>query len=108
MAQILDAIARIETYAAVGRERFFVETHWQDAVIRQLQIVGEATKRISPQLRNQHPDIEWRRVTGVRDVLIHNYDDVDLSIVWEASQVAIPDLKRKIEGILEAPPSQGA
>ena len=53
---------RIEEYSIVGREEFFAKAHWQDAIIRQLEIVGEASKRLSEELRNANPDVPWRRV----------------------------------------------
>ncbi len=57
LQHVLDAIQRIESYVAVGREVFMATPHWQDAVIRQLEIVGEATTRLSPDVRARHPDI---------------------------------------------------
>jgi uncharacterized protein with HEPN domain len=100
LGHILDAIARIERYSAVGQERFFTESHWQDAVIRQLEVIGEATKRLSPELRGQYPEIAWRRMAGLRDVLIHDYMGVDLDVVWGVTQRALPELKRQIQAIL--------
>jgi uncharacterized protein with HEPN domain len=100
LEQILEAIARIERYVAVGEERFYAETHWQDAVIRQLEINGEATKRISTALKDRHPEVEWRRMTGMRDVLAHEYPDIDLGIVWGVTQQVLPGLKHQTEGIL--------
>jgi uncharacterized protein with HEPN domain len=100
LEHIADAIAKIERYAAVGRERFFTEPHWQDAVIRQLEVIGEATKRLFPELRGQYPEIAWRRMAGLRDVLIHDYMGVDLDVVWGVTQRALPDLKRQIQTIL--------
>ena len=97
---ILDAIAKIERYVAVGQEQFFAEPLWQDAVIRQLEIVGEATKRISRDVRNRYPDVEWRRMAGMRDVLAHNYMAVDLRVVWRVTQQSLPELKRQLEAIL--------
>ena len=55
-----DAISRIEEYASAGREEFFAKSHWQDAIIRQLEIVGEASKRLSGELRNANPEAPWR------------------------------------------------
>jgi uncharacterized protein with HEPN domain len=101
LGHILDAIARIERYSAVGQERFLAEPHWQDATIRQLEVIGEATKRLSPELRDKHPEVAWRRVAGLRDVLIHDYMGVDLDIVWGVTQQALPDLKRQIQAILD-------
>ncbi len=73
LRHILDAIAKIESYVAVGKNVFMSTSYWQDAVVRQLEIVGEATKRISEELCSQYPEIPWRRIAGMRDVLIHDY-----------------------------------
>lgn len=100
LKHIPDAIARIEEYVAVGRERFIAETVWQDAVIRQLEFVGEATTRLSPDLPDRHPEVAWRGMMGSRDRLVHDYIEVDLDIVWSVTQHALPDLKPRIEAIL--------
>lgn len=65
LRHILEAIQKIETYTAGGREAFMAGPHWPDAVIRQLEIMGEATKQLLPQLRARYPDIPWRRVAGI-------------------------------------------
>ena len=100
LRHILDAIGKIDGYVAVGRDTFMLESHWQDAVIRQLEIIGEATKRLSPSLRARHQEVAWRRIAGLRDVLIHDYMGVDLDAVWELTQQQVPDLKRHVEAIL--------
>lgn len=96
-----DAIDTIESYVSVGREAFLTGSHWQDAVIRQLEIVGEATKHLSGDLRSRHPEVPWRRIAGLRDILIHNYMGVDIGAVWEITQVGIPELKEHLLRILE-------
>ena len=73
LQHILDAIRKVETYVGVGRDEFMAKSHWQDAAIRQLEILGEATKRLSPGLRSRYPEVLWRRIAGLRDVLIHDY-----------------------------------
>jgi uncharacterized protein with HEPN domain len=75
-------------------------SHWQDAVIRQLEIIGEATKRLSADLRAQHMRVPWRRIAGLRDVLVHDYMGVDLWAVWEVTQRDLPILKREVQQIL--------
>jgi uncharacterized protein with HEPN domain len=102
LKHILDAIKKIESYILVGREIFMATSHWQDAVIRQLEIIGEATKRLSQNIRSQYHEVPWRRIAGLRDVLIHHYFGVDLDAVWEVTQQDIPVLKEHLQVILEA------
>lgn len=97
---ILEAIAKIERYTAVGRDEFMASSHWQDATIRQLEIVGEAVKHLSPEAVDLRPDVPWRRVAGMRDVLVHNYMGVDLDAVWEASQDHLRILRAAVEEIV--------
>lgn len=101
LRHILDAITKIESYVAVGKNAFMTTSYWQDAVVRQLEIIGEATKRISEELRSQHSEIAWRRIGGMRVVLIHDYMGVDLTVVWEVTQRDLPELKQKIEALLK-------
>jgi uncharacterized protein with HEPN domain len=100
LRHILDAIDKIESYVAVGRDVFMSASHWQDAVIRQLEIVGGATKNLSRDLRSRHSDIPWRRIAGLRDALIHEYMGVRLAAVWEVTQTDLPVLKKQVTNIL--------
>ena len=97
---ILDAIRKVKQYVSVGYEEFMAHSHWQDAVMRQLEIIGEATKRLSEGLRIQHSAVPWRRIAGLRDVLIHDYMGVDLEAVWQVTQRGIPELEGQIREIL--------
>jgi uncharacterized protein with HEPN domain len=101
LQHILDAIRKVETYVGVGRDEFMAKSHWQDAAIRQLEILGEATKRLSPGLRSRYPEVPWRRIAGLRDVLIHDYMGVRLTAVWEVAQTHLPAFKKQIEQILK-------
>ena len=101
LRHIRDAIEKIESYTVIGHDVFFAESHWQDAVIRQLEIIGEATKHLSSSLRDQYPTVQWRRIAGLRDVLVHNYMGVDLSAVWEITQRRLPELKQSVLTIIQ-------
>jgi uncharacterized protein with HEPN domain len=73
----------------------------QDAVIRNFEVMGEAAKRVSEDVRQAHPKVPWRRVAGFRDFLIHDYLKVNLSRVWEIIECDLPELKSQIEVILQ-------
>lgn len=100
LLHIRDAVSRIEEYAKVGRETFMSEPIRQDATIRQLEIIGEASKKLSLELREAHSGIPWRRICGLRDVLIHDYMGVDLDAVWAIVEDGIPPLKQVVLRIL--------
>ena len=101
LRHILDAIGRVESYVSGVDESDFLENaEKQDAVIRQLQIIGEAVKRLSEELRAAYPDIPWREVAGMRDKLVHDYFGVDLQFVWITAAQDVPALKPQIERVL--------
>ena len=100
LRHILEAIDKIEEYTAAGREAFFEASLTQDAVMRRLEVIGEAAKRLSGTARQRTPQIPWKEIAGMRDVLIHNYMGVDLVAVWEATQRDLPALRRAVEQLL--------
>ncbi|MFH1829497.1 MAG: DUF86 domain-containing protein [Pseudomonadota bacterium] len=104
LQHIHDAAQKIKDYTSVGRDAFMRESFWQDAVIRQLEIIGEAAKRLSEDVRRKHQNIPWRRIAGLRDILIHDYMGVDLDAVWEISQKNIPEFDQEIRHILNTLP----
>jgi uncharacterized protein with HEPN domain len=101
LQHILDAIAKIESYlSGVNEAAFSHQSMVQDAVIRQLEIIGEAVKRISLGLRSRQPHIPWQDVAGMRDKLIHDYFGVDLEKVWLTAKDDLPGVKRAVEDLL--------
>lgn len=100
LQHIRDAIGRIESYIGGGKEAFFRESIVQDAVIRNLEVIGEAVKNLSAEMRSRHPEIPWAGIAGMRDVLIHVYFGVRLETVWNAVEHRLPELKAHIERLL--------
>ena len=97
---ILQSIDRIEAYlSGKDHQSFSDDFMTQDAVVRQLEIIGEATKRISKELRNQNPQVPWSDMAGMRDILIHDYIDVDIDIVWKTASESIIKLKSLLQNL---------
>jgi uncharacterized protein with HEPN domain len=76
----------------LSKTAFKKDIKTQDAVIRRIEIIGEATKRLSNEIRSAHPEIPWKEMAGMRDVVIHDYDEVDLDFVWAVANEAVPRL----------------
>ncbi|HEO66068.1 MAG TPA: DUF86 domain-containing protein [Spirochaetes bacterium] len=101
LKHVLDAIKQIEEYTVkVDDQDFLINRLIQDAVIRQIEIIGEAIKRVSLAIKNKYPDIPWKNIAGMRDKLIHDYFGVDIEAVWETVQKDIPVLKKDIQDLL--------
>lgn len=98
---ILLSIDRIESYLK-GKDRQFFSNDYltQDAVVRQLELVGEATKRVSKEFRKINPPVPWSDMAGMRDILIHDYIDVDLDIVWKNATESIHNLKGLLQKLI--------
>lgn len=98
---ILDAIEAIRSYMrGINFEEFAGDPMRCDAVLYQLVIIGEAVRQIPVQVRDQYPEIEWRRVVGMRDVVVHGYHRVELSIVWSIAMHQLEPLKEVVRHLL--------
>ncbi|MEK7170156.1 MAG: DUF86 domain-containing protein [Patescibacteria group bacterium] len=102
LADILDAIASIERYVtSMTPEQFTADTKTQDAVIRNLEVIGEAAKRIPESVQSVYPGLAWHPAAAMRDFLIHEYPEVDAEAVWNTVVHDLPPFKKGIIEILE-------
>lgn len=101
LLDILGSARAIRSYVeGVSRREFLVDQQLQDSVVRRIEIMGEATGRLSTTFREEHPDIPWMRIKGMRNRVIHGYDDIDMDIVWDTVEQDIPRLIRQIERLV--------
>ena len=102
LKHILECIENIEEYKeGLSKEKFLRKVIIQDAIVRRLEIIGEAVKNLPKEFRNKHREIEWKKIAGLRDVLIHEYFGVDLDLTWDIVKEDLPDLKKKVKKILK-------
>jgi uncharacterized protein with HEPN domain len=99
---IRDCLERIFDYTREGEAAFFQDTKTQDAVIRNLEIIGEASRNLSEGFRSAHPEIPWRKIADMRNKLIHEYFGVNLTMIWEIIAEILPGFQNQILDILAA------
>ena len=101
LTDIREAINRIQQYTAgMTYEEFVRDTKTQDAVLRNLEIIGEAVKNLSRSLREEYPSVPWKSMAGVRDRLIHHYFGVSLDVVWQIATEELVDVRAQVDRIL--------
>ena len=102
LLDIIEAIKRIELYTKeLSYQDFLQKIETQDAVVRNFEIIGEAVKNISKNLKTKYNNLQWKEIAGMRGKVIHFYFGVNWDIVWKAAKNSLPQLKEKIEGILK-------
>ncbi len=103
LVQIVERADRIRGYTSAGRQEFLSRPMIQDAVVRNLEVIGEAVKRIPDDFRTRNPGIPWRGLAALRDVLIHQYEGVSLPEVWEIVENQLPEVRDAIAAVLPPP-----
>ncbi|MET0397400.1 MAG: DUF86 domain-containing protein [Longimicrobiaceae bacterium] len=103
LADILIAARKVQRFVAgVSRTEFEADDMRESAVARQLEIVGEAAKNVSAEFRAAHPEVPWKAMAGIRDILIHAYRTVDRDVVWSAVTTSVPALIASVEPLIGA------
>jgi len=102
LIHIMHSINAIERYlVGVTKETFLESEEKQDLLSRRLEIIGEAVKQLPDDFKSEHPEIPWRDIGDMRNVLIHVYFDLDFTIIWKTATELVPKLKKQIETILQ-------
>lgn len=100
LTHVVSAIDAARSFTAEGREAFMADSKTQSAVIRQIEIIGEAVKRLGDEAKNVEPAVPWRLIAGTRDRLIHGYFQVDLAAVWAMVEHDLGPLRAAVERML--------
>ena len=100
LLDILEAIERIDKYASKGRPAFEDDELIQTWVLHHLQLIGEATRALSSEVKKRHSEAPWAQIAGMRNILVHQYFGIDTSAVWNVVEGDLPNLKQQVEAIL--------
>ncbi len=98
---ILERIRLVEEFTSGGHDEFLDSLLVQEGVIRCFEVIGEIVKRLSLELIASHPNIPWRQISGFRDVLIHDYDEIDVEVVWRIVAEDLQPLKQAVEAMMQ-------
>lgn len=102
LEDIIEATEAAREYVAgMGRDELAEDRRTTDAVVRNLEIVGEAVKKLPAHVKRDHPDVEWKKIAGLRDILVHDYFGIDMDIVWDVVQNKLPVLTEQVQRILD-------
>lgn len=101
LEDILGAVGKIRRYMAdASKDEFSSDEKTLDAVVRNLEVIGEAVKKVPHDVRSKYPSVNWQKIAGLRDILIHEYFGIDIEIVWDIIQNKLPDLEAQVRKIL--------
>ena len=101
LIHVTECIARVKEYVTPGQEAFMASNLIQDAVLRNLQTLGESARRLSDETKAQSPEVDWRGIIGFRNVMVHNYLGITLDRVWQVIEKDLPTLEHQIQLIVE-------
>ena len=102
MIHIIECIERIESYLErINKETFLSSTLVQDAVVRNLQVMAESTQRLSEQAKHSLPEIDWYKIAGFRNILVHDYLGIEMETVWNIAEKELPLLKKAVNKLLK-------
>lgn len=101
LEDILQAVDKILSYTGgMNFGEYMNDSKTADAVVRNFSIIGEAANKISPEFKSAHPEIEWQRIRGFRNRIVHEYFDIDHELVWQIKEENLPELKQKLSILL--------
>ena len=103
LLHIRDAVDQLLAYRKEGKEKCLTDRRTREAVIRNLEVLGEAVKNLSAEIKSRYPHVPWRQISGMRDKLIHQYFGVDLGFVWDALENRLDSLSETVDTMLKEP-----